>query len=452
MVRWAALLALIAAPSVNVSAFTIKHSTLTLSNGFRVILAPDRSVPVAAMAMLIPVGARQETKGRSGFAHLFEHLMFDGSAHVKKGQFDKILEGLGAESNASTHMDMTFYYESVPSNALPVAFWLDADRMSELRVFKKNMRNQIEVVKEEKRLSVFNEPYMPLLWVEIQKKIFSNWANAHDTYGGFEDLDAADLSDVKRFFADWYAPSNTILAVVGDFDPEQARRGLERYFSWIPDRSARGDVDLSEPAQAGPRTFRVPDKHARVPALATVWSGTPDRGSRDYYALTLIGRYLYAGKSARLYQRLVKEERVATSIDEPYAGGLGFPVSDWDEYREPGLFGGIVLHKPEVSPERLQAIIDDEIKKLMHSGVPPQALKRVKTKFKSDWVVGAQAALGRAWILLRHAALDGNSARANGELDRFMAVSVAETKRAAERFLGEQARNVFIVTPGKAGS
>ncbi|PCI36800.1 MAG: hypothetical protein COB53_08360 [Elusimicrobia bacterium] len=177
MVRWAALLALIAAPSVNVSAFTIKHSTLTLSNGFRVILAPDRSVPVAAMAMLIPVGARQETKGRSGFAHLFEHLMFDGSAHVKKGQFDKILEGLGAESNASTHMDMTFYYESVPSNALPVAFWLDADRMSELRVFKKNMRNQIEVVKEEKRLSVFNEPYMPLLWVEIQKKIFSNSRN-----------------------------------------------------------------------------------------------------------------------------------------------------------------------------------------------------------------------------------------------------------------------------------
>ncbi len=450
--RRAALAALFFVYTANASAFTIEHSTFTLPNGFRVVLAPDRSVPVAAMAMLVPVGARQETKGRSGFAHLFEHLMFDGSAHVKKGRFDKILEGLGAESNASTHLDMTFYYETLPSNALPVAYWLDADRMSELRVYKKNMRNQIEVVKEEKRLSVFNEPYMPLLWIEIQKKIFSNWANAHDTYGGFEDLDAANLSDVKKFFSDWYAPSNTILAVVGDFDPKQARLDLERYFAWIPDRSARGKVDLSEPVQAGPRTFRIADKHARAPALATVWSGTPKRGSRDYYALTLLGRYLYSGKSARLYQRLVKEEKVATAIDEPYEGGLGFPVSDWDEYREPGLFGGIVVHKSDAGFDRINSMIIEEIAKIAQSGVPPKALERVKTKFKSDWAVSGQTALGRAWILLRHAALDGDSGRANGEVDRFMDVTVEETKRVAEKYLGQKTRNEFIVIPKKAGS
>jgi predicted Zn-dependent peptidase len=444
----ALLLSALAASSAG--AYSIPHSTFTLSNGIRVVFAPDRSVPTAAVSLVVPAGARQESKGRSGFAHLFEHLMFDGSAHVKKGDFDRILEGYGGESNAWTQNDMTFYYETVPANAVPVALWLDADRLSSLRVREKNLRNQVEVVKEEKRQNVFNEPYMRLLWVEIQAKIYSNWTLSHDTYGSFKDLDAASLDDVKKFFTDWYAPSNTTLAVVGDFDPAATRAVLERYFGWIPDRGERTPVDRSEPPQEKARSHSILDEHARLPALASVWSGMPERGSRGYYAMTLLGRYLYSGKSARLYQRLVKEEKVATAVDDPAPGGLGFPIVEWQEYRAPGLFGGIVMLKEGVAAERVAAIVDEEIAKVARDGIPGKALERLKTKFKSDWVVGAQTALDRAWILLRHAALDGDPGRANGELERFLSVEADETREAARRYLKDSSKNSFVVTPGRA--
>ena len=444
--RAALLFSLLLSP-IRASAFTIDISTFTLANGFRVVLAPDRSVPVAAMSMIVPVGARQETKGRSGFAHLFEHLMFEGSGRVKKGEFDAILERLGAESNASTHQDVTFYYEMLPANALEIAYWLDADRLSGLAVTHKGVKTQVAVVEEEKRQNVLEEPYMPSLWVGIQRDVFSNWANKHDTYGDFADLEAADLGDVKRFFSDWYSPSNTIIAVVGDFDPADARARVEKYFSWIPDRSARVVPDAAEPPQTAPRTFQVEDKHARSPALATVWTGMPERGTRDYYATVLLGQYLYAGKSGRLYQRLVKEEQVATAVDEPYAGGLGFPISDWAEFKAPGLFGGIVLQKPQASVSRVDAMIAEEIAKLAQNGVPATDLERVKTKFKSDWIVGAETVLGRAWMLLRHAAFDGDAGRINGELERFLSVTPEETREAAARFLTPATKNSFIITP-----
>lgn len=425
----------------------ITFSTHTLANGMRLIVAPDRAVPVATLAMVVPVGSRQESRGRSGFAHLFEHLMFEGSAHVPKGRFDKILEGYGADNNAWTSSDFTYFYETMPSNVLPVAAWLEADRLSALDVSGKNMRNQVSVVKEEKLRNVENEPYARLLWVEIASRTFSNWANAHDSYGLFEDLDAADLKDVRKFFADHYAPGNVIMAVAGKVRASEARDLLARYLEWIPNRGAPPPADLAEPAQDGERTFTVRDRHAKVPGVAVVWSGMPERRSPAYYALTHLGRLLFVGKSARLYQLLVKEEQVATAVDEPFSGGLGFPVTDWEDYRAPGLFGGFILHKPGVAPERIKELVYQEVSRIAREGVGADELTRVKTKFRSDWIVGRQTSSGRAYALLKAAVLDGDPTAANGELERFLSVSSADIKLAAEAHLRPAKANIFVLRP-----
>ena len=313
-------------------------SRFELANGLRVVLLPDRAVPVVAFAMIFDIGGRHEARGRSGFAHLFEHLMFEGSAHVPKGRFDKLLEAYGGDNNASTHEDFTFYYEVMPSNVLPLAVWLDADRVSALDVTEKSMRNQVSVVEEEKRMRVDNEPYAPLLWVEVASRTFSNYANSHPTIGTFADLDAATLQDVRNFFDEYYAPKNAWLAVVGDFDPAAARKTIENYFAWIPNRGEPVFPETAEPRQAGERDFKIADAHANVPGVAIVFNNLPKRRAPEFYSLALLGRALFYGKSSRLYQLLVKEKQAASAIDEPYRGGLGFPVSVPDEYKAPGLF------------------------------------------------------------------------------------------------------------------
>ncbi|MBI5243690.1 MAG: insulinase family protein [Elusimicrobia bacterium] len=422
----------------------IPFERFELPNGLRVILSPDKAVPVATFAMAFDVGGRQEVKGRSGFAHLFEHLMFEGSAHLSKGRFDKLLEGYGADNNASTHVDFTLYYEVMPSNVLPLAAWLDSDRMSALEVGEKSMRNQISVVKEEKRMRVDNEAYAPLLLVEVASRTFSNFANSHPTIGTFEDLDAATLQDVKGFFDAYYAPKNAWLCVVGDFDPVEERKVIERYFSWIPNRGVPVFPDIAEPRQAGERVFALTDAHAKVPGAAILYNNMPERRSvPDFYALALLGRTLFYGKSSRLYQLLVKEKQAAVAIDEPYAGGLGFPLSDPAEFKAPGLFGAFILHKPETSPAQIRELVYEEVKKIAAGAMGASEIERVKTKFRSDWVVEQQTTLGRAGALLRAAVLDGDPAAANGELERYMAVTPADIQAAAAKYLVPESANVF---------
>ncbi|HAH05115.1 MAG TPA: hypothetical protein DCM05_01100 [Elusimicrobia bacterium] len=437
-------LALCAAPA---RAMTIPIHSFELPNGLRVVLSPDRTVPVVTLAAVFDVGGRQEVRGRSGFAHLFEHLMFEGSAHVPKGRFDKLLEGFGADNNASTHEDFTFYYEVMPSNVLPLAAWLDADRLSALDVSETNMRNQVSVVKEEKRMRVDNEAYAPLLAVEIASRTFSNYANSHPLIGTFEDLDAATLKDVRGFFNDYYAPKNAWLAVVGDFDPAEARKLLERYFGWIPNRGEPVFPDTAEPRQESERAFTVDDPHANVPALALVWNNLPARGTPEAAALNLLGRLLFYGKSSRLYQLLVKNKQAATSVE----GGLGFPVFDAAEYKFPGLFGCFILHKSDVPAAQLRDLVYEEVRRIGASGVGAEELERVKTKLRSDWVVERQTTLGRAAALLRAAVLDGDPAAANGELERFMALTPADIQAAAAKHLVPGSANVFELKPAAKG-
>ncbi|MEK7742883.1 MAG: pitrilysin family protein [Elusimicrobiota bacterium] len=444
-----------AAPSASglePGAGSIPFERFDLPNGLRVVFSRDTAVPVATVAMIFDAGGRHEARGRSGFAHLFEHLMFEGSAHVKKGDFDKILERNGADNNASTHQDFTFYFEEMPSGVLPVALWLDADRLSALDVSETNMRNQVSVVQEERRMRVDNEAYAPLLWVEVASRTFANYANSHPTIGSFEDLQAAGLKDVRAFFNQYYAPKNAWLAVVGDFEPVQARAWVSDYFGWIPNRDEPTLLDTSEPRQEGERAFQSVDAQAQVPGVAVVWSNMPPRRSApDYYALTLLGRLLFEGKSARLYQLLVKEKQAATAIDAMGTGGLGFPVSDWAEFKAPGLFGGFILHKPEASAQGIRSLVYEEVGRISSSGVPAEELERVKVKFRSDQVVQSQTALGRASALLRAAVLDGDPAAAEGELEKFMAVTPEQVQAAAAKYLIPASANVFELDSGPRG-
>ncbi len=419
----------------------IPYETRELANGLKVVLSQDASVPVVALSMIFNVGGRQETRGRSGFAHLFEHLMFEGSKHVPKGGFDRILETYGGDNNASTHEDFTLYYEVIPSNALPIALWLDADRVGNLKVTPEAMKNQIDVVKEERRMRVDNEPYGPLLYVEMASHTFANWQNSHPTIGSFEDLDAANLKDVQTFFDAYYAPRNAVLAIVGDIDVEQSFEWARRYFEWIPNRGEVPVVDTAEPAPSGSRWVHLKDAHAQLPAFAVTWRGLPERRTPDYYALGLLGQALFEGKSSRLYQQLVKRSEVAVSV----SGGLGFPVSDVLEYRAPGAFGGFVIHKAEHPSWKLATLVSKSLREIGAKGLAPRELARVKTKFRSDWVNRQQTALGRAERLLVAALLDKDPGAANTELERFMAVTGADLQRVVKRYLNEGAATYFQV-------
>ena len=424
----------------------VEFSSFTLQNGLRVVLSQDSSVPVVAMTMIVDVGGRHEARGLSGFAHLFEHLMFEGSKHVPRGDFDKLLETYGGDNNASTHEDFTFYYEQVPSNALPVALWLDADRIGALNVAPESVKNQIEVVKEEKRMRVDNEPYGPLLYVEMASHTFSNWQNSHPTIGSFEDLDAASLKDVRAFFEAYYSPDNIIMAIVGDIDPAQTRKLVESYFASMPAKPRPNAADVTEAAPSGERTIKLVDAHAKLPALGFTWKAAPERGTEEYYAMLLLGKALFSGKSSRLYQKLVKESQIAVSLD----GGLGFPISDADEYKAPGAFGGFVVHKREKTSSELKTLIEGEIAKVAAEGLSPAELERVKTKFRSDWLRGQETRLGRAQRLLYAALLDGDPEAANRELPRFMAVTPAQIKSAAAARLVPAAATWIELAAGEA--
>jgi zinc protease len=432
-------LALLAAWAAAAPAF----EQFSLRNGMKVIIAPDHSAPVAVVATIFNIGSRQEQRGRSGFAHLFEHMMFEGSEHAPKGTFDRLLERFGGDNNASTHDDFTLYWEAVPANAVPVALWLDADRLSALKVDGDAIKNQIEVVKEEKRVSVDNEPYGKLLYLEISSHTFVNWQNAHATIGSFEDLDAATLADVRSFFDANYAPSNAIMAIVGDVDPEQARAWVERYFGWIENRAKPVSVDVTEPAPTGRKRVAVSDPHANLPALAITWKGLPDRGTPDHYALAVLGRALFKGKTARLYQDLVKNTEAAVSVD----GGLGFP-SDSDEYRVPAPFGAFVIYKDDQAPRRIEDRIYAQIREIAARGLSERELTRLKTKLKSDWILDQQHTVRRAERILYAALLDGDPSKA-WSIEPFLAVTSADLKRVAARYLTPDASTVFELKAGE---
>ena len=353
----------------------IAMESATLANGLKVVIAPDSSAPVVTIGVYYKIGFRLEPRGRSGFAHLFEHMMFQGSANAPKMQHIKLINSSGGVLNGSTHYDVTNYFESVPSNALERVLWLEADRMRALKVDDENLRNQRDVVKEEVRVNVMNQPYGGFPWLDLPPVAFRNWANAHNFYGDFADLDAADLADVQAFFKTYYVHNNAVLLVLGDVKAQEGVALAEKNYADIPAGQPPPYADPNEPEQREERRGEVEEKFGTLPAMAIGYT-VPPRRTSDWCAMALLDQALHGGRAGRIYRDLVLEKQIAVEAD----GG----IDDLFGYNGPTQMVTRILHKPEYSSDKAVAAFDAVIHEIQHSGISEDELQQLKVKWRSD--------------------------------------------------------------------
>lgn len=413
----------------------------SLDNGLDVILVPDRSVPVVAVDVWYHVGSANERAGRTGFAHLFEHMMFQGSDNVAKGEHMQLIERAGGSMNGTTSSDRTNYFETLPSNRLNLGLWLEADRMRSLAVTAENLENQREVVKEERRLRIDNSPYGASITAAMSEVPYNPeacFAYSHETIGSMADLDAADLDDVRGFFATYYAPGNATLVVVGDFETAEARRMIEDYFGDIPAGPAVPPVECEQPFTHLPVSETFDDPNANLPALFTAY-GLPAAGDPDVYPLRLLAAILAGGESSRLHERLVRNERAALQV-------FSFP----DFRRGPGVFLVGAISNQGVEAARLEALIDEEMARVAAEGITAEELDKAKNQYRSQVIRQMQTALGKAEAIQQANFLYGDPGAVSTDLDRTVAVTLDDIRRAAQRYLVPDNRATVITRPAPA--
>src|SRR5450432_3330667 len=369
-----------------------------LKNGLRVILSKDNAVPVVTVYIIYDVGARSEEKGRTGFAHLFEHMMFQGSANAPKGTHDAAVESNGGTLNGSTHPDYTDYFEILPSNKLATALWLESDRMRSLAINEENLKNQKEAVKQERRLSFDNQPYATAIVDVWPTVMFRNWQSSHSLIGSFEDLNASSVEDVSKFFKTYYAPNNAALVIVGDIQPADAKKLIETYFGDIPSQPQPKHPDMAEPAGFQATTKVQKDPLARVPGVVIGYPG-PKRRSPDYYALNMIDAILTGGDSSRLRQDLVKGKQSVIQ----YEANLGWPFASALDFRDPEPYGIFIIYNPTFTAKQIVDQVQEEIAKLQNTPLDAKELDRVKTTLRASAVKAMQGSLSRARTLAQYA-------------------------------------------------
>lgn len=411
----------------------------TLPNGLRVVFSEDHSVPVVAVAIVYDVGARNEQKGKSGFAHLFEHMMFEGSENVAKNQFMGIVEAAGGMTNASTHADYTNYFEKVPSNQLETVLWLESDRMRSLAVTDKNFKNQLETVKEEKRMRIDNQPYSPAA-LKFDEILFDNWSNAHPVIGSFEDLEASSVVDVRRFFDTYYVPNNAAMAIVGDIDSAKAEALVRKYFATVPKGAKPPKPDLVEPPQTKEKYEKVEDKLAKMPAILMGWKAPPARDP-DSYVVSIMQRILTAGESSRLYQRMVKGDQVALEVS------MGV-----DERRGPSALDATIVYKPGTTSKQAQDILWSELEKIKTTPVTDKELDTAKNQilralFASGSYSSLQRCVGRAEILAENTLFYGNPNLLDEDLQRYLSVTAADIQRVAKKMFTKEGTTLMDIVP-----
>lgn len=406
----------------------------SLPNGLRVILCEDHAVPVVSVALYYDVGSRNEKFGRTGFAHLFEHMMFQGSENVPKAAHFQYIFNAGGTMNGTTSTERTNYYETLPASHLPLALWLESDRMRSLKVTQENLDNQRNAVQEEKRLRYDNQPYVNA-FLRINELIFRNPANAHSTIGSMEDLDAATIDDVQQFFRIYYAPNNAVLAIVGDFESAEATKLVHKYFEAIPSQPQPPAVDVSEPEDVAQSQEIYEDKLAPAPAFVLGWK-IPQRRTPDFYALSLAGDLIFEGDSSRLYQKLVKGDESVVSIQ----GGI-------DERRGPSALYIFALPKPGEGVADIRDQIFEEIRSLRISGPTPAEMEKLQNSLCNDVVRGRQSTMYRAQRLAEYALYDGDPTLFDSELYQYLAITPEQIRSAVERYLDVENRVVLDIVP-----
>jgi len=417
--------------------FHVPHTPIeqfSLANGLRVVFNEDHSVPVVSVAVYYDVGSRNEREGRTGFAHLFEHMMFQGSENVPKAAHFQYISNAGGTMNGTTSSERTNYFETLPGNQLPLALWLESDRMRSLAVTQENLDNQREAVKEEKRLRYDNQPYVNG-FLRLFEMSFKNPANSHSTIGSMEDLDAATVDDIREFFRIYYAPNNAVLAIAGDFDKAETRALIEKYFSTIPSQPEPPPVDVSEPPEVATREDVFLDKLAPVPAFALGWK-VPARRTSDFYALALASHLLFEGESARLYQKLVKGEESVVQIQ----GGI-------DERRGPSGLFVVVIPKPDREGNQIREAIFEEIRQLATAGPNVEEMEKLRNNLFNASVRSRQSSLFRAQQLAEFALYDNDPELFNTDLKNYLDVTATQIRDAVAAYLDTDNRVLLDIVP-----
>ncbi len=420
--------------------WTVPVAVKKLDNGLTVVISEDHSAPVVGVSVVYHVGMRLEPRNRTGFAHLFEHLMFQGTPNAKKGVFDSVITGGGGSNNGSTRPDFTNYIETAPVSALDAILWLEADRMKTLDFNPETLKNQQDVVKEEIRVNVKNQPYGGFMWIDIGQHAFQKWENNHDGYGSFEDLENASLKDVAAFHRDYYGPNNAVLAIAGDITPEQGFALAQKYFGGIAARATPAAPDFREGLNTQEKRVQQSDALAQVPAIAAAWK-MPDRGSKDQAPMAVLGALLANGDASRLHQGLVKGRELALNVELLY--GL---TSEW-EYDGPTLFTVFALYKPSTDADAMLKGIDEEIARIAREGADEATLTRIKTQLLADWYNGLEMFQLRADTLAKLQTLWGDANVANRIPGWIQSVTSDDLKRVAATYLTTANRTVIDRKP-----
>jgi predicted Zn-dependent peptidase len=412
-----------------------------LPNGLKVVISEDHIAPVVTVAVYYNVGFRLEPKGRTGFAHLFEHMMFQGSANVKKFEHAKLVEANGGNLNGHTDFDYTNYYQTLPSNRVELGVWLESDRMRSLDISEENLKNQQAVVSEEVRVNVLNQPYQFFEWISLWENAFTNWNNSHNGYGELSEINAATIEDVRSFFKTYYAPNNAVLTIVGDVDVNEVKKMVEKHFAAIPAQPLPARVDLSEPAQTKEKRVSQPDKLANLPALATGYH-VPPQNSPDFPAMALLVQILQGDDSSRWYQRLVKEKELSLDL----TGGLNYFGNEFD-YTGPMIMTTRTTYKPGHTADELLREMDAVIAEVVAKGVTEKELADAKVRYRSNFYSQIEGSFGKTHLLSALALFRDDPQQINSLLTPFENVTAAQIKSAAAKYLVATNRTVIDRVP-----
>ena len=420
-----------------------------LPNGLKVVLSPERSSPLAVVAVYYNIGFRIEPKDRTGFAHLFEHLMFQGSKNLGKMEFIRLVESNGGVLNGSTRFDFTNYFAVMPSHKLETLLWAEADRMRGLDINDENLKNQQGVVGNEVKVNVLNQPYGSFPWIDLPMAAFTNWYNSHNFYGELKDIEAATMTDAKTFFDKYYSPQNAVVVVTGDFDETQAKQWVTKYFANIPSQKTDPLPDLTEPRQTAEKTVTKVDKLAKKPAVGFGYQ-MPMRGTPEYYAMGLIDQILLQGEDSMLYQELVKNKAYTSAVN----GGINAYLGNMFNYNGPMLFTVDLIHDEKFTPQEIVAASDAVIAQVQNKPVDQATIDRALVKLRSGLydTMSQFGGVGRADLLACYALFDDRPENINQIETNFRKVTPALIQKTAQEYLRKTNRTIVILNIEKAAA
>lgn len=430
------LFALLAAANVAI-AQNIKFVEYDLPNGLKVLLHEDHSTPIVAVSVMYHVGSKNEKPDRTGFAHFFEHLLFEGSENIKRGEFDDYINNAGGYNNANTWYDRTYYYEVLPSNQLALGLWLESERMLQAKVEQIGIETQRQVVKEERRQRIDNQPYGKLL-EETMKRVFTVHPYRNSVIGSMEHLDAAQEADYKQFYKDFYRPDNAILSIAGDIDIEQTKKLIDVYFKDIP--RGKGEIyrpKVKEPALTGEVRDTVYD-NVQLPAVIFAYQ-IPAQGTKDFYAVKMLGTLLSQGESSRMQKKIVDEEQKAV-----FAGSFALELED------PGANMMFGICNMGVQPADLEKSMNEVVADVQTNLISEREFQKLQNQIENDFVTANDKVAGIAESLANYEMYYGDANLVNNELARYRAVTREDLRNAAQKYFNPKARVVLHWMPMQA--